>query len=251
VVVKKLILCVALLLVPALLFAGDKSKDKDKTGKDKKTAVDSGSFGIFAGGKRIGTEKFSIDQQGDEAVVTAEISVQDGDVKSEQNSELRIAADGSVKSYKWHSIQPSKEEFTVEPKDQLLIEHVITSEQKRQEIPFVLPISTVILDDNFFSHRELLIWRYLATGCAPQNGQLQCKPSHFGILIPHQQNSGTTSVELVGRDKINYKGSERELNKMKIDTAGAQWLIWVDDPENHYKVLKMTVPSTNIEIIRD
>jgi hypothetical protein len=246
--VKKIIALFFLVLTAAWGFAGDKDKPK---AKEKKGAIDSGSFGIYLNGKRVGTEKFSIEQESNEGVVNAEILIDDGNNKAEQRSELRVAPDGSVRLYKWSSSLPSKEESVVEPKDQLLIEHLTTAEQKKRDVPYVLPLSTVILDDNFFSQRELLIWRYLATGCVPQNGELHCGTSHFGILIPRQHTAGSSVIELLGREKVTFKGVERELNKVKLDTDGVQWIIWVDDPENHYRVIKMAIPATNIEVWRD
>lgn len=253
---KKFMVLFALLVVAAGALATDKdhdnhdNKDRDKD-KGKKSAVDSGSFGIYLNGKRIGTEKFSIEQQAGDGVDTAEITVDDGTSKAEQRSELRVGSDGSLKLYKWNSTLPSKEESVVEPKDQLLVEHLTTAEQKKREVPYVLPLSTVILDDNVFSHRELLLWRYLQTGCIVQDGDRRCGPSHFGILVPHQHAAGTTVVQLMGRNKITFKGVEKELNQFKVETDGVQWLIWMDDPENNYRVLKMAIPASNVEVWRD
>lgn len=257
---KKCIILLALLLTAAWALGSD-NKDKPK---EKKSAVDAGSFGIYLNGKRIGTEKFDIQQDASEGTVSAEITVEDGGNKSEQRSEMRVGTDGNLKVYKWSSTSPTREESTVEPKLEngqsstelaagLLVEHVTTAEQKKRDVPYVIPLSTVILDDNFFSQRELLIWRYLATGCkrVPPDLHLECGPAHFGIFVPHQHATGSSVVELVGRDKITFKGAEREVNKVRVDTDGVQWLIWVDDPENHYKVLKMAIPAGNIEVWRD
>jgi hypothetical protein len=38
------------------------------------------------------------------------------------------------------------------------------------------------------------------------------------------------------------------LNKLVLDSDGVQWLIWVDDD---YKVVKMSIPSSNVEVWRD
>jgi hypothetical protein len=246
--VKKFIVPVIVLFMAVSALANDKPKDKERP---KQGAIDSGSFGIYLNGKRIGTEKFVIEQHVDEGVVTAEIDIGDGDSKSEQNSELRVGADGNLRIYKWRSTLPLKGESIVEPKEQLLIEHIASGDQKKRDVPYVLPLSTVILDNNFFSQRELLVWRYLATGCVPQDGQLHCGPSHFGILIPQQHLAANTVVELIGREKITVKGEEKELNKVKVETDGVQWFIWVDDPEHQYKVIKMAIPSSNVEVWRD
>lgn len=241
---KRLILPLIVALVAALAWGlGDKDK---KTQSSK--VVDAGTFGVFLNGKRIGTEKFHIEQGSELGTITSEIKVDDGNSKAEQSAEMQIAANGELRVYKWHSTVPAKEESIVEPKEQLLVEHLTEADQKKRDVPYLLPLSTVILDDNFFSHRELLIWRYLASGCVPRDNTLACGPSHFGVLVPRQHMAANTTVELVGRDKITVKNTEREFNKVKIDADGVQWLVWVDDS---YKVIKMSIPSGNIEVWRD
>ena len=39
---------------------------------------------------------------------------------------------------------------------------------KPAEQPFLMPSTTAILDNNFFVHREVLAWRYLAADCKPR-----------------------------------------------------------------------------------
>lgn len=240
-VVASLLGCLA-----AFSFAG--------TSKDKKTEGgklwDSGSFGIFVNGKRVGTEKFTIEQKDSKvSVADSEITVDDGHSKVTQTSEMRVAPNGDLLSYVWKGLSPQKEQSTVEPKDQLLVEHVVPADQKKMDVPYVLPVSTVILDDNFFSHRELLVWRYLATGCVvkPNEGRM-CAPSHFGILVPHQHTSASAMMELTGREQINVKGRQQELNKFRLESDGVVWNLWVSDD---YKVIKMSVPSSNVEVVRD
>lgn len=232
----------AILAVSVSLSASDQ-KDKKASGK----VWDSGSFGIYMNGKRIGTEKFNIEQRADSSVATSEIKVEEGNFKAAQTAEMEITPKGELRSYSWRATVPQKEESSVEPKEQLLVEHIIPADQKKMDVPHVLPLSTVILDDNFFSQRELLVWRYLRTGCIfKQNDGLLCGPSHFGILVPHQHTAGEAVMDLIGRDKITVKGQEQEVNKIKLDTDGTTWLLWVADD---YKVMKMSV--NNFEIIRD
>jgi hypothetical protein len=206
--------------------------------------VDAGSFGIFVKGKRVGTEKFRIEQGSDASTITSELHLDDG---TDETSEMRVAPNGALRRYQWRSTSLSQESV-VEPDKERLVQHVTLADEKKRDIPYVLPTSTVILDDNFFSHREILIWRYLATGC---DKQLDCQPAHMGVLVPHQHMATTTTVELLGRSKIRYKGVQKELNEVKLDVDGVQWRIWVDDPENGYKVIKMAIPSTDVEIWRE
>ena len=266
-VVKLAILLSAVLATSVCLSAADKNKEKEKSSSK---VADSGSFGIFLNGKRVGTETFSItetmnsERRPEYSTATSEVKFDDGRFKATQTAEMQVWARGDLRSYSWHATVPQKEESSVEPKDQLLVEHITPADQKKLDVPHMLPLSTVILDDNFFSQREVLLWWYLATGCRRQDNNLLCATGKFVILVPRQHASGNATLELVGQDKVMVKGVELELNKVKLDTSGpqsltwlndqsresdsAQWVLWVDD---QYKVIKMTVAGSNIEVVRD
>jgi len=58
--------------------------------------------------------------------------------------------------------------LVVTPKNEFLLERITTgSSSKPAEQPFLMPNTSAILDNNFFIHREVLAWRYLATNCTP------------------------------------------------------------------------------------
>jgi hypothetical protein len=264
--VKLAILLSAVLATSVCLNAADQVKPKEK-GSSK--VADSGSFGIFMNGKRVGTETFNItetlngERHPEYSTTTSEIKFDDGHFKAAQTSEMQVSAKGELRSYNWHATVPQKEDSSVEPKDQLLVEHIFPADQKKTDVQHMLPLSTVILDDNFFSQREVLLWWYLATGCRRQDNGLLCATGKFVVLIPRQHLSGNATLELMGQDKVMVKGVERELNKVKLDMNGpqsltwlneshesdaAQWVLWVDD---QYRVIKMTVAGTNVEVVRD
>ena len=250
------------------LSAADKPADKPKQ-KANSHVADSGSFGIFLNGKRVGTETFNItetlnsERRPEYSTATSEIKFDDGKFKAAQTAEMQISSKGELRSYVWHATAPQKEEASVEPKDQLLVEHVIPADQKKVDVQHMLPLSTVILDDNFFSQREILLWWYLAS-CRRENNDLLCGTGKFVILVPHQHMSGNATLELLGTDKVTIRGTQRELNKVKLETNGpqgltwlndqgresdaVQWVLWVDD---QYKIIKMTVSGSNVEVIRD
>lgn len=255
----KSILFGAVLLTAPWLHAGD--KDKTPPPKMEVKVVDSGSFGIYVNGKRIGTETFKIEQRPDFHIATAEVKVDDGTVKAVQTAEMQISATGDLHSYVWRSTVPVKEESSVEPDDQLLIEHVIPADLKKIDVRHVLPLSTVILDDNFFSQREILLWRYLAT-CVPKDQSHICGTSNFAVLVPRQHLSLSAAMTIVGPDKLTVRGSVRELTKVKMLVGDpqqlivmnddkelpGQWLLWVD---TDYKVIKIAIPGSNVEVVRD
>jgi hypothetical protein len=261
-VMTKGVLIGVVLLTTTWLDAGDKAKGEQE--KIEPRVLDSGSFGIYANGKRIGTETFKIVVRLDYSVATAEIKVDDGTVKSAQTAEMLVTPKGELHSYIWRATLPTKEEATVEPNDQLLVEHLTPSDGKKTEVPHILPLTTMILDDNFFSQRELLLWHYFLTGCTTDKEKgLMCGPATFTVLVPHQHLSATATLDVAGIEKIKVKGAERLLNKVVLTTGdpkefvmmnkqsepeAGQWLLWVDD---QYKIIRIAVTGANFEVVRD
>lgn len=242
------------------VYCGDKDKTPEKL---EAKIVDAGSFGLYVGGKRIGTETFKIEQRPDYSIASADLKVDDGSVQAAQRAEMRVSPRGDLKSYIWRSTLPKLEETSVEPQDQLLVEHVVPADQKKMDVPHMMPVSTVILDNNFFSQREVLLWRYLATGCKQQGPELMCGPSSYPVLVPQMHQSASANLEFVGADKVMVKGAERQLNKIVLrvgdpkqfvvmngqsEAESGQWLLWADES---YKIVKITFSGSNFEVVRD
>jgi hypothetical protein len=234
-----------LLLTPVIAVAGDK---KDAAGQ----MVDSGSLGIFMNGHRIATETFSIQQNADGSVVTSQFKTEEGVDKAAQSSELQLTSTGAIRKYEWKELSPGKAQATVAPSNDYLMEHISGGpDEKPEDQPFLLPASTSVLDDYFFIHREVLVWRYLATACKQEKGAVQCpanQKTQFGAMNPHQRTSLPLSVEFSGRDKISIRGTERELNKFILRAEGGDWTMWLDD---QFKLQRILVASDNTEVIRD
>lgn len=239
------VVCSAVLLTA--LAAGAAGPKKPSDIKE----VDSGSFGIFVGGKRVATETFRIQQSPEMSTLKSEIRVEEGD-KATQTSELQISPSGDLKHYEWHATSPEKADAVIEPQDQMLVERMTAGEGKPIEQPFILPGSTVVLDDYFFSQRELLAWRYLATSCRPEKaGSKQCQlaKSQFGVLVPRQRTSLMVTMEYVGKEKIAVRGKEMELSRFNLQTEGTNdWALWLDDD---YRLIRVLIAADNTEVVRD
>jgi hypothetical protein len=239
-----------LLLISSALARTGKDKDKDKESADH--IVDSGSFGVFMNGHRVATETFSIQQNINGSVATSEFKTEAATDKAVQSSELRLNATGDIVKYEWKEVSPGQAQAVVLPNENFLIERSHNNSQDKQdEHPFLLPVSTSILDDYFFIHREILAWKFLATGCRQDKGQVQCPVSQrtqFGALNPHQRSSMPVSMEFSGREKVPVHGVERELNRFSLKSEGGEWALWLDD---QFKVVRILVTSDNTEVVRD
>jgi len=236
-----------LLLLNVIAIAGDKNDNKAKEGQ----MVDSGTLGVFINGHRVATETFSVQQNAGGSVITSQFKTDEGE-KAVQNSELQLTPSGEIRKYEWKELSPGKAQATVAPNNDFLMEHISKSpEEKPEEQPFLLPASTNILDDYFFIHREVLIWRYLATACRQEKGEVQCpagQKTQFGALNPQQRSSMPLTVEFTGREKIAIRGAEMELNKFILRSEGGDWTMWLD---NQFKLQKILIPSDSTEVLRD
>lgn len=242
-----------LLLVSAVMAASGKDKDKDKQ-KDApgNKIVDAGSFGVFMNGHRVATEKFSIQQDSSGSLARSEFKAEEGVAPAEQSSELQLAANGELKKYEWKETSPGKAQATIVPSDNLLIERSTNNPgDKPEEHPFLLPISTSVLDDYFFIHREILAWKFLATGCRQDNGRIACPQNQqvkFGVINPHQRSSLLVSMAFTGKEKIPVHGVERELDHFVLKSDAGDWSMWFDD---QFKLVRILVASDNTEVVRD
>jgi len=237
---------VTAVIVSAVALAGDKPKDGMKI-------VDSGSFGVFISGRRVATETFSIQQGPNGSIATSEFKTDQGNSsQTSQSAELDLSSSGDIRKYEWKELSPGKAQATVVPANEFLTEKIKkTQDDKPEEQPFLLPASTSILDDYFFSQRQILIWRYMATTCKDEKGEIKCpanQRTQFGTLNPQQRSSQSVSLEYTGRDKTALKGTDQELNRFVLKSESSDWVLWVD---NQFKLQRIAIPNENTEVVRD
>jgi hypothetical protein len=241
------ILGICWLLLASVVMAG-KDKEKEPEGK----MVDSGSFGVFMNGHRIATEKFSIQQNSSGSVATSEFKTEAGVPQAAQTSELQLAATGELRKYEWKEASPGKAQAVIVPNDNLLVERSTNNpEDKPEEHPFLLPTSTSVLDDYFFIHREILAWKYLATGCRQDKGVVACPQNQqvkFGVINPHQRASLLVSIAFTGKEKVPVHGVECELDHFVLKSEAGDWSMWLDD---QFKLVRILVSGDNTEVVRD
>lgn len=238
---RELASALALLLILCSLPCSASNK------KPSGQVVDSGTFGIYVGGRRVASEKFEITQTPEMNVAKAELKVDQA--RNPQIAELQLSPNGNLIRYQWS--EKDQGSAVVEPKDEFLVEHVqITQPAKTAEQPFILPTSTLIQDDYFFSQRQILLWRYLASQCRPSAADKGCKltPQMYGVIVPRQQTSMQVSVAYAGQDKVNIKGSDMDLSRFEMKFDGNSWQVWVDQA---YKIQKIAILADNTEVYRD
>jgi hypothetical protein len=225
----------------------------DKADKSKAAAqtVDSGSFGVFVKGQRVLTETFNIQQESGNSTIHSRVREAGGTTPpTDQKSVLELAENGGLISYEWS--QAGGGSLTVLPKNEFLIEKIsATAGAKPGEQAFLMPNTSSILDNNFFVQRELLAWRYLATApCRGESGKRQCEPEEFGAVVPQDRTSIRVKMSLVGKEKVNFRGAERELLRLNLTGEGFEWSLWLDE-HDQFKLMRIAIPADNTEVVRD
>lgn len=224
------------------------SADKEAPGQ----TVDTGSFGVFTNGKRVATETFSIQQGASGSSVTSEFKAEAAMDKAIQKSVLQLAPNGDLQSYQWNEIEPGQAHALVFPAQDFLTERFSKSPQdKPLEQPFLLPASTSILDDYFLVQREVLAWRYLATTCKQENGQISCplkQSVQMGTLNAHARQSMLVNVQYSGREKVAIRGTEHDLIRLDMKSEAGDWALWLDD---QLKLQRFLDSTTSLEVVRD
>ncbi len=225
-----------------------KEKEKEHEGQN----VDSGSFGVFQNGHRVGTETFSIHQTANGSVIQSEFKTENAPIQAVQTSEMQLTAGGDIRRYEWKEVSPEKALSVVLPNSDFLTQKWSTGpEDKEHEQPYLLPASTSILDDYFFVHREVLAWKFLGASCKQDKGQVQCplkQRAQFGTMNPRQHSSAPLSAEFLGREKVSMKSGQQDLLKLELKNDAGTWQLWLDD---QFKVMRMSVVGENTEVVRD
>jgi len=238
-----LVCCIAASAAPL-----PKEKEKEPDGKN----IDSGTFGVFQKGHRVGTETFSIYQTSYGSLIKSEFKTESAPTVDVQTSEMQLTASGEIRRYDWKELSPGSARSSVLPNDDFLNQKWTTAAgEKEHEQPYLLPPSTSILDDYFFIHREVLVWKFLSMVCKQDSKGLQCQPkqrTQFGTLNPHQQAQTVMSAEFLGKEKMTLKSGPQDLFKVELKNDAGTWQVWLDD---QFKVMRISVLGDNTEVVRD
>jgi hypothetical protein len=248
--------CVVMVVV--LCGAADKNSDK----KVAPTSVDTGTFTIMVSGRKVASETFHVDQHTDGSVITSELKTDDPGLNNAvQNAEMTMRPNGLLKKYTWKEVTPSTSQIVIEPQDeQFMVAHVSENAGSPvKDTVHALAPGTSIMDENFYSHMEILTWKYMAFGCKPNmQGQTECKwlPLRMPVFVPHQQQSAIAEVSYKGITKMNYNGKEAEFKTFSLvledpsdfKPEGGNCLLWFNDQN---KLVRVLIASDNMEVLRD
>lgn len=232
--------CISILLITCSAFAGDQKTS---------SIVDSGQLLVVADGKKVATESFTMQQSADGSSVTSRLTFDNGSTKAQQESELELGADGAIRKYTWQEKEPGKARLVAEAQEKsFIVVHMKENDvAAAKDSTHPLDVSvTNIVDDNFYSHVQVLLWRYFAMSCGnPQ----QCRfvEQKLPVFVPHQEMAQVFTITFEGTDTLRLKNGKTEVGKYRVQTEGGEMHVWM----NGTKMVKLLMPSASIEVTRE
>ena len=144
--------------------------------------VENSSFTVTVNGERIGTEEFSIIRNGDGFLATGRTRLELNDQSIDARSRMELDERFNPIKYEYRS---GNQVLNVEIEDQVAeIEYTVDGQRTPYDVRF--PLGGTIIDDNFFHHYMLLLYRLGdAGGTVP-------------VFVPQQMTLGSIEVNQVG-----------------------------------------------------
>ena len=240
------LLCLlALKPIPAIQYVSGQTSTKNKSAIAPLlySGNESGSFRIMFGGEEIGLEKFEITEGADGIRATGEIR-------------LTVEREGSKVTFLIHPLlhfsrffEPISYEVTQESgpnrtKAQVNFkeggsEAVYESGKEKESRQINLKKDVTVLDDNVFHQYIILAKRYDF-----QKGGIQ----ELSAFVPQQFIAGGVSISDKGLASVEVGKNTMKLQHLLVDTGELQISLWLNEKHD---LLKLAVPKSNVEVIRN
>ena len=177
--------------------------------------AESARFTISQDGKRIGTEEFSIVLQQKGYLVEGRTSIGDMKISSRMELDEKLVPT----SYEYSNAQGAIRVKITDPISEL--QSVVGGETSSADFRF--PAGGVILDNNFFHHYLILLYR------------VQAGQNSFSVFVPQDMRIGSASVRNTGSRTYDLEVGEVKL-QATTDADG--------------RLLRLAVPNAKVVIER-
>ncbi len=177
--------------------------------------IEHGRFNVIKDGKRIGTEEFSVTKQGVGYVIDAKTTIGDLTISSKMEMDDKLAPT----SYEASSREGTMRVRVASPISEL--QTVVGGETSSADFRF--PDGGVILDNNFFHHYLILLYR------------AQAGRTTFPVFVPQDRSIGAATVRSTGPRTYELEFGDVKM-QATTDADGA--------------LIRLTVPSANVVVER-
>lgn len=214
------------------------------SGAEQKPFRDEAQLIIYAAGKEIGREKFSIQTSGNSARSSSSLNFRDpANSKQSVKLETELEMDGSL--------VPKTYQLRTEVNGQKGIvrgtfaDRQATFEYAATGVP---PGKTVLLVGDRFAILDTNVFHHFIFIARLFDFESKEKSQPIEILTPQELRNGLLQVSDAGVEDVSVKGKMRELRHLKVDSGSVQVDLWVDAQRMLHKI---ALPLKRIEVVRD
>lgn len=211
--------------------------------RDKKVAHEEGEFRIYAAGKEIGSEKYTILSSEDAVSSNSILDFRNPDDRHQRvHLETKLEMDGQYlpKTYQLKS-DVDGQKGTINgafSPHQVMFEYIAGGPPRKAGL--LVGDRYTILDTNVFHHFVFLarLFKYGSNE----------KDRRFEVVIPQEQDNGVLKISELNRESITVRGKKIEVHHLQADSGSVLIHLWVDGQK---ALRRITVPSRQIEVLRN
>jgi hypothetical protein len=214
----------------ATLSRGDRHSAASAFSNDK------GRFKVIVNGQQVGKEEFEIGSSGGNWVAHGVAQVQSQQGEAKITGTLNLKADGSPIRYEWSTQGAAKKASATIDFSGAAATVELRLDGARpytQTFTFNSP-RVVVLDNNLYHQYAILARLYDWSQKGPQT---------FSVLVPQELAPGDVTVEALG--KQNVGGAN--LEELRVKSEDLELHLFLDGQ----KLMRITAPSSNAEIVRE
>lgn len=201
-------------------------------GPDSAFSSEKGKFRIVVGGQQVGKEEFEIGQSGGIWVAHGTSEIQSPQGVSHVSGTLSLRPDGTPVRYEWSTAGAKKAGAAIEfngPVATIQL-HLENTRPFTQQFTFDSP-RVAVLDNNLYHQYAILAHLYDWQKKGAQT---------LSVLVPQEMTPGAVNVESLGK-------SEGKFEELRVKTEDLELDLFLDN----MKLVRILVPSSNAEILRD
>lgn len=196
-----------------------------------------GVLRITADGQALGTERYRIRRVGANLEAVADIQINIGGTRIEQNTSMTLTPAGEPLSYEWRMEKPKKIYVRVqfEGGKAVATYPLESGQEDRQEFHFNTG-RVAVLDNNVFHHFALFARLYDFRKRGVQT---------FPVFIPQSIQPGTATIESKGTDTVQVNGKSVLARRLVVITTDNRVLVWIDENGG---LLRLEVPAAKVVV---
>lgn len=199
---------------------------------DSAFSSEKGKFRIVVGGQQVGKEEFEIGQSGGIWVARGTSEIQSPQGVSHVSGTLSLRPDGTPVRYEWSTAGAKKAGAAIEFNGSVatIQLHLENTRPFTQQFTFDSP-RVAVLDNNLYHQYAILAHLYDWQKKGAQT---------LSVLVPQEMTPGAVNVESLGK-------SEGKFEELRVKTEDLELDLFLDN----MKLVRILVPSSNAEILRD